>query len=309
VKMWRLVVCLCVALFLPFALCATDFVEVAGVGKVHPSCLHFAQSGSIIQFNSRNEISHFVDSKNEHRIVPKCEHSLFSVSPSSNKSLAPEIPAYAYWKAGNFLTEYTAKWKVPSAPKTSNGQVISLSTFVQNVFVPGNPLPVPGTGISSEKEKGFATDADSILASLQYGKSRIGGGDFWSITVAYVSASGTVIVIPPVQVSTNDTVASSFFTVGTDTNKWTASLTDLSVPHLNVSLVANTTYEPYAFVALDFNGVTDCSQLPEGQVDYTSITLKATGNPIKPTWIPKVTDERCDIGIKVVSMSAITVYF
>jgi len=70
---------------------------------------------------------------------------------------------YAYWinNTGTPISQFSTLWEVPPEPATRNGQLIYLFNGIQNAQFIYQPV-------------------------LQWGKSKAGGGDFWSVATWYV---------------------------------------------------------------------------------------------------------------------------
>jgi hypothetical protein len=239
----------------------SEFVDTP-LGPVHQSCVHGVGDGATIDASDRVTMR---DGTSVHfgpcKFQPRARLGLNAaraMSGSRNGGVVPVTDGWAEFDAafapGNawgydWINGLTGTWQVPLAPRQYTNQT---------VFLFNGAEPSDGSAI--------------IQPVLQYGTSRAGGGNFWSMAAWYLASSGNVFFSTLQRVNVGDTIQGSMFASNCSSSgacTWAISAFNGSVgTSLNVG--AGETFRWVPKGVLEVYRITNCNKLPtEGDTGAT----------------------------------------
>jgi hypothetical protein len=176
---------------------------------------------------------------------------------------------YADWRGNETPGELSATWQVPDVPASNVGQTI--------FFFP-----------SYESSNGNAI----IQTVLQYGVSAAGGGSFWSISSWWVGSSGTARYSNLLPVNSGDTIQGTITASNCNGDggcTFDIVALDQTLGQSRELVVSDTTSFTWVQAGvLEVYKVSDCSQLPDNPVTFTSLLLNdQNGSPLNVNWQPE----------------------
>ena len=209
----------------------------------------------------------------------------------SGKSNDENWIEYSYWSIDDKteIHSFDANWIVPPEPKEKKEQLIFLFTGIQHI-------------------KGATVFSDHIIQPvLQWGKSSIGGGPYWSIACWYAGTS-TIAASKLIRVNVGDKISASIkgahipktpkeyqytCSIKTDTSE-ASTLQIIAIPKLT-QLV--TTLEGYNLNA--------CDQYPNTlKTTFSNIIINGEAIPSKIPWKLSVNYKECGQDIKVIDAAS-----
>jgi hypothetical protein len=173
---------------------------------------------------------------------------------------------YADWTATQTPGELATTWRVPDVPASNVGQTL----FYFPSFEPaaGNAIVQP---------------------VLQYGVSAAGGGSYWAIASWWVGPSGAARYSSLLPVNSGDTIRGVITTTDCDANggcKFVIKTYDETLDNSRQLTVVDTASYTWAQVGVfEVYGVTECNQLPETPVTFSSLVFNdENGSPLNAAW-------------------------
>ncbi len=254
-------------------------------GYAPSACVHLIGSGASLKAIGGSVVVTYSDGKTT--TFGACSQKL------------PTHPTYAYgWvEYGLAVTSPTkqesAKWLVPKAPTSKDGQTIFMFPATQNCDTNG-------------------CGAFIIQPVLQWGPSAGGGGTYWTFASWYVGSFG-YYVSNLITVSTGDhlvgRINSNHCNSGYTCN-WVITSKDVTTGQTSVLKENSLAKQVDDFVTLEVYGITSCSDYPaSGSTTFTAIHVNH-GTLSSGDWSPVVAqNDGCGEKVTINSGSSITLSY
>ena len=248
---------------------SAGYVYVAGVGAVHPSCVHIVEDGTVLDPTS-NSITH-PDGRQE-AMPPHCEYAAVTSSGASHAAgdLANGWMEAGIWEANRSVGALAADYGVPDNPHT-----IDNHTFIAEFPSLEHTWPNPEYIIQP------------VLQWNQAGFSRE-----WSIVAEAGGAAfgGHYYQPNPQRTWTNHIIRGELAgseCSGNHCAKWTIVATDLDTGRKSSLVIVKNTWSLAAVAGgvLEAYGIKRCSDLPGSWTKFYNVDVRdQSGGLLSPPW-------------------------
>jgi len=250
-------------------------------GYRHRSCVHGVESGATVIKGKKGELL-VKNPDGSAFIIPPCSYP--ALNKKSPKGTTDQVGDSGWIEYGSFngqnFNSFNGYWPVPSAPSSSDQQIVYIFPALMN-----------------------QAEDEIIQPVLQWGATPAGGGNFWAVASWWVTSSDQALWSTLINATTGNNLYGTML-MGAQ-GSWTITgtvqggkSTTLKVTNIDPQQVATVTLEVY--------GVGSCSDYPSSKsTTFTGLAITDGGNSVSPVWTPNVENTDCGENVNPVSSSVV----
>jgi hypothetical protein len=254
-------------------------------GSVPSACVHSVGVG----------VSSIKDAPNGQMVVSYSSGSSASFSSCAGRPATTNGWVETAYAVRNPTTSVSAKWTVPSSPKSDDSQIIYMFPATQNCY------------------KSCGNYVFIIQPVLQWGYNGAFGGAYWVLASWWVDNSGNYAYSTPVRVSAGNALVGTLTSSGCNgkyTCNWAITGSDTTNGHKTTLKKSSLAVQTTIFMTLEVYGVVSCKDYPaSGHTTFSGINVNGK-SPGARAWTPIVLQsDGCGERVKVNNGTAITLYY